>query len=67
MAAQAVAFQAALQRIGFPQAAVDGLIANGITSTMDLIGLTDKETAQILKIIRTGNPPITVPYIAQSD
>jgi hypothetical protein len=66
MAAQAVAFQAALQRIGFPQAAVDGLIANGITSTMDLIGLTDKDT-QILKIIRTGNPPITVPYIAQSD
>ncbi len=65
MAAQAVAFQAALQRIGFPQLAIDGLVANGITSTTDLIGLTDKDTSQILKIIRTGNPPITVPYIAQ--
>jgi len=63
--AQAVAFQAALQRLGFPQAAVDGLAANGITSTDDLIGLTEKDTAQVLKIIRTGNPPVTVPYIAQ--
>jgi len=64
-AAQAVAFQAALARLGFPQAAVDGLMANGITNTEDFIGLTDKDTAQILKIIRTGTPPILVPYIAQ--
>jgi hypothetical protein len=65
MAAQAVTFQAALTRIGFPQAAVDGLTANGITTVQDLIRLTDKDTAQILKIIRTGVPPVLVPYIAQ--
>jgi hypothetical protein len=65
MAAQAVAFQAALARIGFPQAAIDSLIANGITSTNNLVGLTEKDTAQILKIIKTGNPPIIIPYIAQ--
>jgi len=47
MAAQAVAFQEALARIRFPQAAVDSLIANGITSTNNLVGLTEKDTAQI--------------------
>jgi hypothetical protein len=63
--AQAVAFQAALTRIGFSQAAVQAMNNNGIDTTMDLIGLDDKDTAQILKIIRTANPPIVVPYIAQ--
>jgi hypothetical protein len=65
MAAQAVAFQAALNRMGFPQAAIEGLTANGIISTQDLIGLTDKDVAQVLKIIRASTPPVVVPYIAQ--
>jgi hypothetical protein len=59
--AQAVAFQAVLTRIGFSQAAVQAMNNNGINTTMDLIGLDDKDTAQILKIIRTANPPIVVP------
>ena len=63
--AQAVAFQAALTRIGFSQAAVTAINNNGINSTVDLIGINDKDTAQILKIIRTADPPVIVPYIAQ--
>jgi diacylglycerol kinase len=49
--AQAVAFQAALTRIGFSQAAVTAMNNNGINSTVDLISLNDKDTAKILKII----------------
>ena len=63
--AQAVAFQAALIRIGFSQAAVAAMNNNGLNSTIDLIGINDKDTAQILKIIRTATPPVIVPYIAQ--
>jgi hypothetical protein len=63
--AQAVAFTAALNRIGFSQAAIAALNANGINSTTDLVRLNDKDTAQILKIIRTADPPVIVPYIAQ--
>jgi len=63
--AQAVAFTAALTRLGFSQAAVASINANGINTTMDLIGLGEKDTAQILKIIRAATPPVAVPYIAQ--
>jgi hypothetical protein len=63
--AQAVAFQATLTRIGFPQPAIAALTTNGITTTQDLLGLNEKDIEQILKIIRTGPPPIVVPYIAQ--
>ncbi len=58
-------FQAPLQRMGFTQPAVAAMMANGITTTQDLIGLDDKDVEQILKIIRVGPPPILVPYIAQ--
>jgi hypothetical protein len=63
--AQAIAFQAALQRIGFTPPAVVAMTANGITTTQDLLGLDDKDVEQILKIICAGPPPILVPYIAQ--
>jgi hypothetical protein len=63
--AQAVAFQAALQRMGLSQEATTAISANGITMAQDLIGLDEKDIEQILKIIRTGPPPILVPYIAQ--
>jgi hypothetical protein len=62
---QAVAFQAALTRLGFSQSVVMAINNNGINSTVDLIGLNEKDTAQILKIIRTADPPVAVPYIAQ--
>ena len=63
--AQAVAFQATLQRIGFSQAATLAIANNGITTAQDLIGLDDKDVEQILKIVRTGPPPVPAPYIAQ--
>jgi hypothetical protein len=63
--ALAVAFSTALDRLGFSQAAIAAVNANGLNTTLDLIGLNEKDTAQILKITRTGDPPIIVPYIAQ--
>lgn len=63
--AQAIAFQAALTRLGFNAQSIAGLNANGVQSVEDLINLTDKDTAQILKIVRAGPPPIIVPYLAQ--
>ncbi len=63
--AQTVAFQAALTRLGFNAQSIAGLNANGVQSVEDLINLTDKDTAQILKIVRAGPPPIIVPYLAQ--
>lgn len=63
--AQAVAFQAALQQMGFSQAATAAITANGIHTVQELIGLDDKDINQILKINRLGPPPILVPYIAQ--
>jgi hypothetical protein len=65
MAMQAVAFQAVLTRIGFNQQSIAALNANGVLSIQDLINLLDKDTAQILKIIRMGTPPVLVPYLAQ--
>jgi hypothetical protein len=64
--AQAVAFQATLQRIGFSQAATLAIANNGITTAQDLVGLDDKDVEQILKIVRTGPPPVPAPYIAQT-
>jgi len=49
----------------FSQATIAAVNANGLNTTVDLIGLNEKDTAQILKITRTGDPPIIVPYIAQ--
>lgn len=63
--AQVVAFNAALTRIGFTTQSIAGLLANGITEVHDLINLTDKDTAQILKIVRAGPPALVVPYLAQ--
>ncbi len=65
MAAEAVAFQAALTRIGLNADSSAALNANGITAVQDLINLDSKDIEQILKIIRTGPPPVPVPYLAQ--
>ncbi len=61
MAAQAVAFQAALTRIGFNVDSSAALTANGIISVRDLINLDSKDVEQILKIIRTGPPQLRFP------
>ncbi len=63
--AAAVAFQQASTQLGFTQESSAALGANGLTSTEDLIDLTDKDVDQIRKIIRTGPPPVAVPYLAQ--
>jgi hypothetical protein len=63
--ANTVAFQQALIRLGFNQESSAVLTANGLTTTQDLIDLEEKDIEQILKIIRTGPPPIAVPYLAQ--
>jgi hypothetical protein len=63
--AAAVAFQAALARIGFQPPAIAALDANGVTGVRDLINLNEKDVEQLLKIIRTGPPPVTVPFLAQ--
>jgi len=60
-----VAFQAALQRIGFGQAAIVALETNGLNSVQDLINLDVKDIEQLLKIVRTGPPPVVVPCLAQ--
>jgi hypothetical protein len=60
-----VAFQAALQRIGFGQAVIAALETNGITIVQDLINLDLKELEQLLKIVRTGPPAVVVPFLAQ--
>ncbi len=62
---QAATFQAALTCIGFPQPSIAALVTNGITTTEDLLGLNEKDIEQVLKIIRTGPPPLVVPFIAQ--
>jgi hypothetical protein len=64
MAAQ-VAYQAALNRIGFNAQGIAALQANGLDSVRDLINLDAKDIEQILKIVRVGPPPLTVPYLAQ--
>jgi hypothetical protein len=64
-APQAIAFQAVLTCMGFTNPTINALAANGINTTQDLIGLNEKDVEQILKIIRTGPPPMVVPYIAQ--
>jgi hypothetical protein len=48
--AQTVAFQAVLQGLGCPPTAIQAISANGITTTQDLIGITDKDVEDILKI-----------------
>jgi len=63
--AQLLLFQAALDRIGFNGPSVTALTGNGINSVRDLINLTTKDIEQILKIVRTGPPPVVVPYLAQ--
>ena len=63
MAAQ-VAYQAALNRIGFNAQGIAALQANGLDSVRDLINLDAKDIEKILKIVRVGPPPLTVPYLA---
>jgi len=63
--AQVAAFTAALTRPSFSQAAIGAFNNNGLNTSVDLIGLNEKDTSQILKIIRTAVPPVVVPYIAQ--
>ena len=63
--AQVVAFQAALTRLGFGQAAIAALDANGLTGVRDLINLNEKDVEQLLNIIRTGPPAVVVPFLAQ--
>jgi hypothetical protein len=63
--AQVIAFHAALTRLGLGQPAIAALDANGLTEVQDLINLTDKDVEQLLKIVRTGPPPVVVPFLAQ--
>jgi hypothetical protein len=42
--AQALAFQAALQRLGFNAQAVAALNANGLQNVHDLVNLSEKDT-----------------------
>jgi hypothetical protein len=58
-------FRAALDRLGFSQAATEAMIANGFNTTEDTLNLTDKDIEQVLKIIRTGPPVVVVPFLAQ--
>ncbi len=61
-----VAFQAALARFGFAPNATAAIIANGITTTQDLIGIDSKDIENIIKIVRASTtPPMLVPYMAQ--
>jgi len=62
--AQVVVFNAALTRIGFNAQVVASLTANGLTSVQDLINLSEKDIAQILKIGRAGPPILVVTYLA---
>jgi hypothetical protein len=59
-----VAFQAALQRIGFGQAAIVALETNGLSNVQDLINLDVKDIEQLLKIVYTGPPAVVVPFLA---
>jgi hypothetical protein len=63
--AQVVVFNAALTRIGFNAQVVASLTANGLTSVQDLINLSEKDIAQILKIGRAGPPILVVTYLAK--
>jgi hypothetical protein len=63
--AQQVAYHAALSRIGFNAQAIAALQANGLDSVRDLINLEPKDIEQVLKIVRTGPPPLAVPFLAQ--
>jgi hypothetical protein len=60
-----VAFQAALQRIGFGQAAIAALETNGLETVQDIVNLNNKDIEQLLKIVRAGQPPLVVPFLAQ--
>ncbi len=66
MAEQQIAFHAALQHFGFTQPAMNSLIASGLTSSQDLIGIDAKDIENIMKIVRASTvPPMLVPYMAQ--
>ena len=63
--AQQVAYHAALSRIGFNAQAIAALQANGLDGVRDLINLEPKDVEEVLKIVRTGLPPLAVPFLAQ--
>jgi hypothetical protein len=66
MHAPRVAFQHLLTRFGFSPPAIQGIIANGIMSTRDLIGIDSTDIENIVKIIRASTvPPMLVSYVAQ--
>ncbi len=52
--AEHVAFHAALQRFGFTQPAIIAILANGLTSTQDLIGIEAKDIENVMKIVRAS-------------
>ncbi len=66
MAADPAAFQALPTRFCFNQEARTAIVANGITVTQNLIGITHKDVDNIAKIIHANcTQPMIVPYIAQ--
>jgi hypothetical protein len=60
-----VAFQAALQRIGLGQATIATLETNSLETVQDIVNLNNKDIERLLKIVRAGQPPVVVPFLAQ--
>lgn len=59
-------FTNSLAQFGFSQPAQAAITANGLQTTQDLIGLSDKDIDNIMKIVRASTvPPMTVSYMAQ--
>ena len=59
-------FANSLAQFGFSQAAQAAITANGLQSTQDLIGLSEKDIDNIMKIVRASTvPPMIVSYMAQ--
>ncbi len=49
--AENIAFCATLQCFGFTQLAIISIDANGLTSTLDFIGIDAKDVENIMKIV----------------
>jgi hypothetical protein len=66
MVANVATFQDLLIHFSFSQEARTAIIANGLTTNQDLIGLKYKDIDNIMKIVHASRtPPMIVPYIAQ--
>jgi hypothetical protein len=59
-------FSNSLAQFGFSQPAQAAITANGLQTTQDLIGLSDKDIDNIMKIVRASTvPPMIVSYMVQ--